>query len=163
IMVSGDTPVIVGPDGPSLGGFVVPAAVIQADLWKLGQLRPGDHVHLHPTTPRAAQDARTTRHRLLTDPRPALAPTPFRPPRPTPPPPPHPPPPPPPTPPPPRTPPPPPPPPPARPPPDPPAAPPPPAPNPPPAPRPPARRTPSPSPRDHGAPADPDSRIIRRD
>lgn len=44
IMVSGDTPVIVGPDGPSLGGFVVPAAVVRGDLWKLGQLRPGDTV-----------------------------------------------------------------------------------------------------------------------
>ena len=48
IMVSGDTPVIVGPDGPSLGGFVVPAAVVRADLWKLGQLRPGDTVTLEP-------------------------------------------------------------------------------------------------------------------
>ncbi len=28
IMLSGDTPVIVGPDGPSLGGFVVPAATV---------------------------------------------------------------------------------------------------------------------------------------
>jgi allophanate hydrolase subunit 1 len=45
-MLAGDTPVIVGPDGPSLGGFVVPAAVISADLWKLGQLRPGDRVVL---------------------------------------------------------------------------------------------------------------------
>ncbi|HWU33443.1 MAG TPA: hypothetical protein VN108_11240, partial [Marmoricola sp.] len=31
IMLSGDTPVIVGVDGPSLGGFVVPAVVIEAD------------------------------------------------------------------------------------------------------------------------------------
>ena len=46
IMLAGDTPVIVGPDGPSLGGFVVPAAVISTDLWKLGQLRPGDTVLL---------------------------------------------------------------------------------------------------------------------
>ncbi|HTJ67850.1 MAG TPA: 5-oxoprolinase/urea amidolyase family protein [Actinospica sp.] len=80
IMVSGDTPVIVGPDGPSLGGFVVPAAVIQADLWKLGQLRPGDHVRLHPVTPTVAADARAARHRLLADPRAAVATTLFRPP-----------------------------------------------------------------------------------
>jgi urea carboxylase len=38
IMLSGDTPVIVGPDGPSLGGFVVPCVVIRADRWKLAQL-----------------------------------------------------------------------------------------------------------------------------
>ena len=41
---TGDMPVILGPDGPSLGGFVCPATVIAADLWKLGQLRPGDAV-----------------------------------------------------------------------------------------------------------------------
>ncbi|WP_027949742.1 urea carboxylase [Haliea salexigens] len=39
---TGDMPVILGPDGPSLGGFVCPATVITADLWKLGQLRAGD-------------------------------------------------------------------------------------------------------------------------
>ena len=42
---TGDMPVILGPDGPSLGGFVCPATVIHADLWKLGQLRAGDTVH----------------------------------------------------------------------------------------------------------------------
>lgn len=39
---TGDMPVILGPDGPSLGGFVCPGVVINADRWKLGQLRPGD-------------------------------------------------------------------------------------------------------------------------
>ncbi|MDY7025743.1 MAG: urea carboxylase [Pseudomonadota bacterium] len=38
---TGDMPVILGPDGPSLGGFVCPATVIKADLWKLGQLKAG--------------------------------------------------------------------------------------------------------------------------
>ena len=38
---TGDMPVILGPDGPSLGGFVCPATVISADLWKLGQLKAG--------------------------------------------------------------------------------------------------------------------------
>ena len=37
-------PVILGPDGPSLGGFVCPATIVQAELWKMGQLRPGDLV-----------------------------------------------------------------------------------------------------------------------
>lgn len=41
---TGDMPVILGPDGPSLGGFVCPAVVVNAELWKLGQLRPGDKV-----------------------------------------------------------------------------------------------------------------------
>jgi len=45
---TGDMPIILGPDGPSLGGFVCPAVVVQAELWKIGQLRPGDHVRFHP-------------------------------------------------------------------------------------------------------------------
>ncbi len=44
---TGDMPVILGPDGPSLGGFVCPAVVVNAELWKLGQLRPGDTVRFH--------------------------------------------------------------------------------------------------------------------
>ncbi|MGB0665008.1 MAG: urea carboxylase [Pontibacterium sp.] len=45
---TGDMPVILGPDGPSLGGFVCPATVVTADLWKLGQLRAGDKVKFVP-------------------------------------------------------------------------------------------------------------------
>jgi urea carboxylase len=41
---TGDMPVILGPDGPSLGGFVCPACIAEAELWKIGQLRPGDTV-----------------------------------------------------------------------------------------------------------------------
>ena len=46
---TGDMPVILGPDGPSLGGFVCPAVVLHEELWKLGQLRPGDTVRFHRT------------------------------------------------------------------------------------------------------------------
>ncbi|HXR44267.1 MAG TPA: carboxyltransferase domain-containing protein, partial [Pseudolysinimonas sp.] len=41
---TGDMPILLGPDGPSLGGFVCPAVVAQAELWKLGQVRAGDTV-----------------------------------------------------------------------------------------------------------------------
>jgi urea carboxylase len=41
---TGDMPIILGPDGPSLGGFVCPFVVIAADLWKIGQLAPGDRI-----------------------------------------------------------------------------------------------------------------------
>jgi urea carboxylase len=41
---TGDMPVLLGPDGPSLGGFVCPVVVAHAELWKMGQLRPGDLV-----------------------------------------------------------------------------------------------------------------------
>ncbi|MBL6805068.1 MAG: urea carboxylase [Pseudomonadales bacterium] len=51
---TGDMPVILGPDGPSLGGFVCPATVITADLWKLGQLSPGQSVRFIPVGYKAA-------------------------------------------------------------------------------------------------------------
>ena len=41
---TGDMPVILGPDGPSLGGFVCPAVIVDCELWKMGQLKPGDRV-----------------------------------------------------------------------------------------------------------------------
>jgi urea carboxylase len=45
---TGDMPVILGPDGPSLGGFACPATIVQAELWKMGQLKPGDIVKFYP-------------------------------------------------------------------------------------------------------------------
>ncbi|HWS35073.1 MAG TPA: carboxyltransferase domain-containing protein [Actinoplanes sp.] len=45
---TGDVPILLGPDGPSLGGFVCPATVITAERWKLGQLAPGDTVRFVP-------------------------------------------------------------------------------------------------------------------
>jgi len=44
---TGDMPVILGPDGPSLGGFVCPATILHDELWKMGQLRPGDLVRFN--------------------------------------------------------------------------------------------------------------------
>jgi urea carboxylase len=52
---TGDMPVILGPDGPSLGGFVCPATVAIAELWKLGQLQSGDRVRFVSLTPDAAR------------------------------------------------------------------------------------------------------------
>jgi urea carboxylase len=45
---TGDMPVILGPDGPSLGGFVCPVTLIASERWKLGQLRPGDTIRFVP-------------------------------------------------------------------------------------------------------------------
>ncbi|OYX08747.1 MAG: urea carboxylase [Sphingomonadales bacterium 32-68-7] len=45
---TGDMPIILGPDGPSLGGFVCPFTVIAADRWKIGQLAPGDRLRFVP-------------------------------------------------------------------------------------------------------------------
>lgn len=41
---TGDMPVILGPDGPSLGGFVCPATIISCELYKVGQLKAGDKI-----------------------------------------------------------------------------------------------------------------------
>ncbi|MGW0043352.1 5-oxoprolinase/urea amidolyase family protein [Rhodococcus sp. NPDC003348] len=53
---TGDTPILLGPDGPSLGGFVCPVTVVAAERWKLGQLSPGDRVRFVPV--KAAHAAR---------------------------------------------------------------------------------------------------------
>lgn len=52
---TGDMPIILGPDGPSLGGFVCPAVVIHSELWKLGQLKAGDKVQFIPVSYQQAQ------------------------------------------------------------------------------------------------------------
>lgn len=52
---TGDMPIILGPDGPSCGGFVCPATIASGELWKMGQLKPGDKVRFVPLT---AEEAR---------------------------------------------------------------------------------------------------------
>ncbi|MCK9702372.1 urea carboxylase [Pseudomonas syringae pv. syringae] len=54
---TGDMPVILGPDGPSLGGFVCPVTIIEADLWQLGQLKAGDRVRFTPVSVEACHTA----------------------------------------------------------------------------------------------------------
>jgi urea carboxylase len=44
ICFTGDMPIILSKDGPSLGGFVCPATIVKAEFWKVGQLRPGDTI-----------------------------------------------------------------------------------------------------------------------
>ena len=39
--LSGQTPIILPVDGPSLGGFICPFTACQAAMWKIGQARPG--------------------------------------------------------------------------------------------------------------------------
>ena len=52
---TGDMPILLGPDGPSLGGFVCPAVVVSAELWKLGQMKAGDTVRFWRVTEAQAQ------------------------------------------------------------------------------------------------------------
>ncbi len=48
INFTGDMPVILTRDGPSLGGFVCPATIVRAELWKVGQIKPGDSIRFVP-------------------------------------------------------------------------------------------------------------------
>jgi urea carboxylase len=75
---TGDMPIILGPDGPSLGGFVCPACVAEAELWKTGQLRPGDTVRFRILTPEDAAALRESREQILA----SMAPAPEAPVRP---------------------------------------------------------------------------------
>jgi urea carboxylase len=62
---TGDMPILLGPDGPSLGGFVCPATVIAADRWKLGQLRAGDTLRFVPVGKLAALAIEDGQDRLI--------------------------------------------------------------------------------------------------
>jgi hypothetical protein len=55
-------PVALMFDGPSMGGFVCPATIASAQLWKMGQVAAKDEVHFRPMTlgaPRGRGAART--------------------------------------------------------------------------------------------------------
>jgi urea carboxylase len=62
---TGDMPVILGLDGPSLGGFVCPATIAHAELWKIGQLKPGDTVRFYPLTFATALQREIDQDRLI--------------------------------------------------------------------------------------------------
>jgi urea carboxylase len=64
---TGDMPIILGPDGPSLGGFVCPVVVVHAELWKLGQLRPGDTVRFVPVTVEHAREMEQAQDSAIQD------------------------------------------------------------------------------------------------
>ncbi|VVD83068.1 urea carboxylase [Pandoraea anhela] len=50
INFTGDMPVILTRDGPSLGGFVCAATIVKAELWKVGQVKPGDRIRFREMT-----------------------------------------------------------------------------------------------------------------
>jgi urea carboxylase len=64
---TGDVPIVLGPDGPSLGGFVCPATVVTAERWKVGQLRPGDTVRFRPIGDGDVRTPSTARARTQRD------------------------------------------------------------------------------------------------
>ncbi len=62
---TGDMPIILGPDGPSLGGFVCPFVIIAADLWKIGQLAPGNKVRFVVVDDSGAQRAELMQNQAI--------------------------------------------------------------------------------------------------
>ena len=64
--VTGNTPSLLVADGPTLGGFVCVAGVINADLWKIGQGIPSrDTISLKFCTTEEAIEARKERQAML--------------------------------------------------------------------------------------------------
>ncbi|KYK54810.1 urea amidolyase [Drechmeria coniospora] len=55
---TGDTSVLFPADAPSLGGFITSHVVPRAELFKVGQLKPGDKFRFRPTTVEAAMELR---------------------------------------------------------------------------------------------------------
>ncbi|MGC4033852.1 MAG: urea carboxylase [Tepidisphaeraceae bacterium] len=53
---TGNMPVVLGPDGPSLGGFVCPATIVRAERWKMGQVRAGDTIRFKRLTQQEAAE-----------------------------------------------------------------------------------------------------------
>jgi len=75
---TGDMPILLGPDGPSLGGFVCPAVVVSAELWKLGQMKAGDTVRFHRVSEDQARSLELGIEKTIaspTDPLPVIPPT----------------------------------------------------------------------------------------
>jgi urea carboxylase len=63
--LTGDMPILLGPDGPSLGGFVCPVTTASAEFWKIGQLHPGDKVRFRLLTLEDAQTLRDLQEQSL--------------------------------------------------------------------------------------------------
>jgi urea carboxylase len=65
ISFTGDEAVILTCDGPSLGGFVIFATVITAEMWKIGQMKPGDEIVLTPVTAAEAMILNANLHKSI--------------------------------------------------------------------------------------------------
>ncbi len=62
---TGDMPIILGPDGPSLGGFVCPAVIVKAELWKMGQLKAGDKIRFKQLDQHQAVELELAQNNLI--------------------------------------------------------------------------------------------------
>ncbi|WP_318377784.1 urea carboxylase [Enterobacter sp.] len=62
---TGDFPVILTRDGPSLGGFVCPVTIAKAELWKVGQVKPGDSLRFYPISVDEAVALETVQNQIV--------------------------------------------------------------------------------------------------
>lgn len=65
INFTGDEPVILTCDGPSLGGFVCEAVVAEAEMWKIGQVKPGDLIQFIPLDWETAKGLKTQQDKII--------------------------------------------------------------------------------------------------
>lgn len=63
--LTGDMPILLGPDGPSLGGFVCPVTTASAEFWKIGQLHAGDRIRFQLLTLEEAEELRKAQELFL--------------------------------------------------------------------------------------------------
>lgn len=64
---TGDEPVILTCDGPSLGGFVCAAVVLDSEMWKVGQVKPGDKVKFVPVSYDDAIEFKKSQNKIIDD------------------------------------------------------------------------------------------------
>lgn len=65
INFTGDEPVIVACDGPSLGGFVCQAVIPEGELWKIGQVKPGDMIKFVPISYAGARSLKESQDSVI--------------------------------------------------------------------------------------------------
>lgn len=65
INISGDTPVILTADGPSLGGFVSFMSIPSYELWKIGQAQPNNKISFEKISLKKAREEKLDREVLF--------------------------------------------------------------------------------------------------
>lgn len=65
INFTGDEPVILTCDGPSLGGFVCEAVIAEAEMWKIGQVKPGEQIQFVPISYATAKSLKAQQDEII--------------------------------------------------------------------------------------------------
>ncbi len=67
VNLAGQTPIILINDAPSTGGFINPFTVPSGEFWKLGQLRPNEHLQFRQVSREQAQRSRHELDLMITE------------------------------------------------------------------------------------------------